>query len=63
MQNKIQTKQEARRMDLGWWGPAAILIALTIAEWTGAFALISKVSGLATSWQWTPTNSYDTVGR
>jgi hypothetical protein len=63
MHNNIQTKKEARRMDLGWWGPAAILIALTIAEWVGAFALISKVSAFTTSWQWTPTSSSDLVGR
>jgi hypothetical protein len=50
-------------MDLGWWGPAAILVALTIAEWMGAFALISKVSAFTTSWQRTPTGTYNVVGK
>jgi hypothetical protein len=63
MHNNIRTKEEARRMDLGWWGPAVMLVALTIAEWMGAFALISKVSAFTTSWQWTPTSSSDVVGR
>lgn len=57
------TKENANRMDLGWWGPAVMLVMLTIAEWTGAFALISKVSTLATSWQFTPTSSYDVIGK
>jgi len=63
MHNTIRTKEEARRMDLGWWGPAVILVALTLAEWMGAFALISKVSALTTSWQWSPTSSSDVVGK
>jgi hypothetical protein len=60
MQN---TKENASRMDLGWWGPAVMLVVLTAAEFAGAFTLISKVSTLATSWQWSPTSTYDVVGR
>jgi hypothetical protein len=63
MKTNIQTKEEACRMDMGWWAPAALLVMLTIAEWTGAFALVSKVSALATSLRWTPASSFDMVGK
>ncbi len=60
MQN---TKEDASRMDVGWWAPALMLVILAATELTGAFALISKVSTLVTSRQWNPASSYELVGR
>ena len=58
MRNNVETKT-----NLGWWLPAVLLLVLTAAEWSAAFVLVSKVSSLATSWQWTPAGAYDVVGR
>ena len=54
----MHMEQNTNRMDIGWWAPAIMLVILTAVEFAGAFALITKVSTLATASQWTPTSTY-----
>ncbi len=58
----MHTNEKRNRTEPGWWAPAIMLVVLTAVEFTSAFALITKVSALTTSWHLTP-GSYETVGR